>query len=105
MRQQGRQAETPCGASPWRAIAAPLPRRSALALVLCAVAALGWTAGPASAQGQPDRITVDWATYDPLSVLIREEGRLEKEFAHDGIAVRWVQSFCMGGKQRPSASE
>ena len=92
MRQQGGQAVTPDGASAWGAIAALLPRRSLLAAALCAVAALGWTADPASAQGKLDRITIDWATYNPLSVLIRKEGLLEKEFARDGIAVRWVQS-------------
>ena len=63
-----------------------------LAAVLCAVAALSWTAGPASAQGKLDRITIDWATYNPLSMLIRKKGLIEKEFARDGIAVRWVQS-------------
>lgn len=37
-------------------------------------------------------IRVDWATYNPVSILLKNEGRLEKEFAKDGISIRWVQS-------------
>ena len=37
-------------------------------------------------------IRVDWATYNPVSLLLKKEGLLEKEFEKDGIAVRWVQS-------------
>jgi len=37
-------------------------------------------------------IRVDWATYNPVSLLVKKEGLLEKEFEKDGIAVRWVQS-------------
>jgi len=37
-------------------------------------------------------IRVDWATYNPVSLPVKKEGLLEKEFEKDGIAVRWVQS-------------
>lgn len=37
-------------------------------------------------------IRVDWATYNPVSLLLKKEGLLEKEFEKDGITVRWVQS-------------
>ncbi|WP_411969762.1 aliphatic sulfonate ABC transporter substrate-binding protein [Rhizobium sp. 3T7] len=37
-------------------------------------------------------IRIDWATYNPVSLLLKKEGLLEKEFEKDGIAVRWVQS-------------
>ncbi len=68
------------------------PRRSSLVAALCALAMLVSPAGPAAAEAKLDRITVDWATYNPLSVLIRKEGLLEAAFARDGVAVRWVQS-------------
>ncbi len=71
---------------------AGISRRSTLSSALCAVVALVSHAGPAAAEARLDRITVDWATYNPLSVLIRKEGLLEAAFARDGVAVRWVQS-------------
>lgn len=37
-------------------------------------------------------IRIDFATYNPVSLLLKKEGLLEKEFAKDGIAIRWVQS-------------
>ncbi|GGE03371.1 ABC transporter substrate-binding protein [Aureimonas endophytica] len=37
-------------------------------------------------------ITVDWATYNPVSILLKNEKLLEKEFEKDGITVKWVQS-------------
>ena len=65
-----------------------LTRRTALALV----AALGLTAAPALSQAQVKEIRIDWATYNPVSIVLKEQGLLEKEFAKDGITVRWVQS-------------
>ena len=47
---------------------------------------------PATAAELPKEITVDWATYNPLSIVLKSRGLLEKEFAKDGITVRWVQS-------------
>ncbi len=44
------------------------------------------------AAGKPDTINIDWATYNPVSILLKDKGLLEKEFAKDGIKVRWVQS-------------
>lgn len=44
------------------------------------------------AADQPTEIRVDWATYNPVSIVIRTKGLLEKEFDKDGIKVRWVQS-------------
>src|SRR6187397_1131494 len=41
---------------------------------------------------KPSTITVDWATYNPVSVVLKDKGLLEKEFAKDGISIRWVQS-------------
>jgi sulfonate transport system substrate-binding protein len=44
------------------------------------------------AADQPTEIRIDWATYNPVSILLKERGWLEKEFAKDGISIRWVQS-------------
>ena len=40
----------------------------------------------------PDEIHVDWATYNPVSLILKEQGLLEKAFATDGIKIRWVMS-------------
>ena len=38
-------------------------------------------------------IRIDWATYSPLSIVLKEKGLIEKEFSKDGVSVRWVQSL------------
>src|SRR6185436_10092586 len=35
---------------------------------------------------------IDWATYNPVSMLLKDKGFLEKEFAKDGIKVTWVKT-------------
>lgn len=47
--------------------------------------------GGARAAG-PDEIRMDWATYNPVSLILKDQGLLEKEFAKDGIKIRWVMS-------------
>jgi sulfonate transport system substrate-binding protein len=42
---------------------------------------------------KPKEIRIDWATYNPVSMVLKEQGLLEKEFAKDGIAIRWVQTL------------
>ncbi|MBY5361292.1 aliphatic sulfonate ABC transporter substrate-binding protein [Rhizobium leguminosarum] len=37
-------------------------------------------------------IRVDWATYNPVSLILKDEGILEKEFEKDGTKITWVQS-------------
>ena len=37
-------------------------------------------------------IHIDWATYNPVSLVLKQKGLLEKEFAKDGIGIVWVQS-------------
>ena len=38
-------------------------------------------------------IRIDWATYNPVSMVLKDKGLLEKEFAKDGITIRWVQTL------------
>ena len=58
-------------------------------LGLAAALAFGLNAAAAS---DLKEIRIDWATYNPVSVLLKKEGLLEKEFEKDGIQVTWVQS-------------
>jgi sulfonate transport system substrate-binding protein len=37
-------------------------------------------------------IRIDWATYNPVSLILKNDGLLEKEFEKDGVKVTWVQS-------------
>jgi len=37
-------------------------------------------------------VRIDWATYNPVSMLLKQKGFLEKEFAKDGIKVTWVKT-------------
>ena len=41
----------------------------------------------------PNEINIDWATYNPVSIVLKQQGLLEQEFAKDRISVRWVQSL------------
>jgi sulfonate transport system substrate-binding protein len=47
----------------------------------------------ARAADQPSQIRIDWATYNPVSMVLKDQGLLEKEFAKDGIGIVWVQSL------------
>ncbi|MEI7805510.1 MAG: aliphatic sulfonate ABC transporter substrate-binding protein [Hyphomicrobiales bacterium] len=38
-------------------------------------------------------IRIDWATYNPVSMVLKEKGLLEKEFAKDNIKIVWVQTL------------
>src|SRR5918993_3657516 len=65
-----------------------LSRRSLFALA--AAAALAASAAEAQA---PREIRIDFATYNPVSLVLKEKGLLEKAFEKDGIAIRWVQTL------------
>jgi sulfonate transport system substrate-binding protein len=47
----------------------------------------------ARAADKPPEIRIDWATYNPVSMVLKDKGLLENEFAKDGIGIRWVQSL------------
>ena len=57
-------------------------------LTTAAFASLAIPARPA----KPAEITIEWATYNPVSIILKDQHLLETEFAKDGIAIRWVQS-------------
>jgi len=47
----------------------------------------------ARAADKPSQIRIDWATYNPVSMVLKEQGLLEKEFAKDGVGILWVQTL------------
>jgi len=67
-----------------------ITRRLALAVVTGASLAAGFAA-PAFAQA-PKEIRIDYATYNPVGLVLKERGILEKALEADGIKVRWVLS-------------
>ncbi|MDR4305750.1 aliphatic sulfonate ABC transporter substrate-binding protein [Chelatococcus sambhunathii] len=64
-----------------------LSRRAALLAPLLAAMLCG------AAAAAPSEIRLDWATYSPVSIALKENGFLEKALEADGIKVRWVQSL------------
>lgn len=64
-------------------------RRFMFQLAAAAFAALGVTSASAQA---PREIRIDFATYNPVSLVLKDQKLLEKAFEKDGIAIRWVQS-------------
>ena len=62
--------------------------------LLRALGALALIAAPAlHAAEPPAEVRLDWATYNPVSLVLREQGTLERRLAERGIGVRWVQSL------------
>jgi sulfonate transport system substrate-binding protein len=47
----------------------------------------------ARAAGKLNEIRIDWATYNPVSMVLKEKGLLEKEFEKDRVGIRWVQTL------------
>jgi sulfonate transport system substrate-binding protein len=56
------------------------------------VPALGWHARGAVAQEQPATVRLDYAYYNPSSLVMRRFGWLEEALAEQGIGVEWVFS-------------
>ena len=60
--------------------------------VAAAIAIAALMPGSGFAAEPLKEIHIDWATYNPVSMILKQKGLLEKEFAKDGIAIVWVQS-------------
>jgi len=67
-------------------------RRVLLAAGL-ALATLTGPLGHIAFAEDPKEIRLDWATYNPVGLLLKEKGFLEEALAPKGIKVRWVQSL------------
>jgi len=48
---------------------------------------------PPSIAGSLSEIRLDYATYNPLSLVLKDQKILEKAFEKDGVAIVWVQSL------------
>ncbi|MEJ1994498.1 MAG: aliphatic sulfonate ABC transporter substrate-binding protein [Limibacillus sp.] len=66
---------------------------TALSLGLALGVGLGATPGTAAAAELPDTVTVDYAYYNPVALLLKNKGWLEEEFAKDDIEIRWLLSL------------
>jgi sulfonate transport system substrate-binding protein len=67
---------------------------ASLVRVALTLLSAAWIALPGSvfAAEALKEIRIDWATYNPVSMVLKQKGLLEKEFAKDGISIVWVQS-------------
>jgi sulfonate transport system substrate-binding protein len=61
--------------------------------LICSAFFVGLLPTALLAADKPKEIRIDWATYNPVSMVLKEQGLLEKEFARDGITIRWVQTL------------
>jgi sulfonate transport system substrate-binding protein len=77
--------------------------RGAILLLVAALLALctpgchdrqtsGQAASGSAGAKKPSEIRLDYATYNPSSLILKSKGWLEQDLARDGIAVRWVFS-------------
>ncbi|WP_156467463.1 MULTISPECIES: aliphatic sulfonate ABC transporter substrate-binding protein [unclassified Methylobacterium] len=59
-----------------------------------ACGALALLAAPCLAlAAEVKEVRLDWATYNPVSLVLKEKGFLEEALKQKGIGVRWVQSL------------
>lgn len=65
----------------------------ALALTLTGCSSTASTPTVTLGNHQGETLNIDWATYNPLSLLIKNNGWLEESLAASGIKVNWVQSL------------
>ncbi|MGV7030969.1 aliphatic sulfonate ABC transporter substrate-binding protein [Methylobacterium symbioticum] len=70
-----------------------IPTRRSLLVSALALAALGGLLGREVRAEDPKEIRLDWATYNPVGLVLKEKGFLEEALASRGIKVRWVQSL------------
>src|SRR3546814_10080754 len=72
-------------------------------LTAAAAVAISLAAGTATpAWADVDSIRLDYAYYSPVSLVLKEQGWLEEEFAADGIEINWVLSL---GRSEEHTSE
>lgn len=64
---------------------------AALTLASSALAGCASEASGSGSDGGPE-LAIDYATYNPLSLVIKDQGWLEDELEDDGVGVTWVES-------------
>lgn len=68
-------------------------RRPFLKSVLAAAALAAAGGTTARAADLPSQVTLDWAYYNPVSLVLKDQGLVEEELKPLGVGVRWVQSL------------
>jgi sulfonate transport system substrate-binding protein len=78
---------------------APVARLAGLAGMAAALAAMSVLLGasgcakPAPGAERPEVVRLDYATYNPVGLLLKEKGFLEEDLAREGVKVEWVKSL------------
>jgi sulfonate transport system substrate-binding protein len=62
--------------------------RNTLAVAAAALSLLG-----CSKTEKPDAVKLDYATYNPVGLLLKEKKFLEEDLAKDGVKVEWAKSL------------
>jgi sulfonate transport system substrate-binding protein len=62
------------------------------AFLVLAFALVLWVA-KGRAEDRVETIKLDWAYYNPVSLVLKEKGWPEEEFKKDGIKIEWTQSL------------
>ena len=44
---------------------------------------------------QVTKLRLDFASYNPVSLVIKDKGLMEAEFAKDNIAIEWVPNMAL----------
>jgi sulfonate transport system substrate-binding protein len=71
-------------------------KRRVLATVLLAVLALtstGLFTGCTKKEAKPEIVKIDFAYYNPVSLVLKEKKFLEEELAKDNVKVEWIHSL------------
>ena len=67
--------------------------RRSIARLLAWLAPAMLIATAAQAADKVDSLALDWAYYNPVSLVLKDKGWVEEEFKADGTTVTWVQSL------------
>jgi sulfonate transport system substrate-binding protein len=76
-----------------RSLAMALHKREFLKLAGAAGAAPFLAVRSGRAAGKPDAVALDYAYYNPVSLLLKKNGWLEEELGKDSIGLRWILSL------------
>lgn len=64
-----------------------------ISVLFAVTAALSLVAGCKAKVDKPQSIRIDFAYYNPLSLVLKEKKWLEEDLAKDGISVEWIHSL------------
>lgn len=70
-----------------------MPRWRKNGVLLAGMLALCLWVSRGSSEDRVDTIKLDWAYYNPVSLVLKKKGLFEKEFEKDGIKIEWIQSL------------